>query len=97
MPQPYSLVASLELLRKFKKLKGEKLNNIRTETYVGGHKLSTEDIMKVVGARYVQFSTQNQMFDPYHMPRHPFGFWTIGSGRGRNKRSGTCPSLYSCG
>ena len=60
----YSL-ASLELLRNhgsgFKKLRGEKLNNISTdETKVGTHKLSTEEIMRVAGARYVQFSTQNQ-------------------------------------
>ena len=66
--RPYSL-ASLELLSNyrlgFKKLKGEKLNETSTVTKVGSYKLSTEEIMRVAGERYVRFSTQNQIYDDY--------------------------------
>lgn len=68
IPRPYSL-ASLELLSNyrlgFKKLKGEKLNETSTVTKVGSYKLSTEEIMRVAGERYVRFSTQNQIYDDY--------------------------------
>ncbi|KAG6700015.1 hypothetical protein I3842_08G090000 [Carya illinoinensis] len=48
------------------------LRNINAETCGVSRKLSTEEIVRVVGARYVQLST-TQMHDDYHcMPMHPF-------------------------
>lgn len=46
---------------------------INAETCGVSRKLSTEEIVRVAGARYVQLST-TQMHDDYHMPMHPFGF-----------------------
>ncbi|XP_062145222.1 DELLA protein RGL2-like [Alnus glutinosa] len=74
-----SSLASFELLRKygngFKKLKGEIIlsdKSAHESTPAVSHRLSTEEIMRVAGARYVQFPTQ--MSDDYLMPGHPFGF-----------------------
>ncbi|KAF5455391.1 hypothetical protein F2P56_024970 [Juglans regia] len=77
MPHPSPLASPLKLLTNygsgFKKLKGEKLIKVETETSGTSDKLSTVEIMKVAGARYVQFSTQ--MCDDYnYMAMHPFGF-----------------------
>lgn len=69
MTRPLSL-SSLELLRNYGRRKGEISNgDVSTETYNG---LSTEEIMRVAGARYLQFSTH--MYDDNYMPMHPFGF-----------------------
>jgi hypothetical protein len=74
-----SSLASFELLRKygngFKKLKGEIIlsdKSAHESTPAVSHRLSTEEIMRVTGARYVQFPTE--MSDDYLMPGHPFGF-----------------------
>ncbi|XP_062145115.1 DELLA protein RGL1-like [Alnus glutinosa] len=77
IPHPSSL-ASLELLRNygsgFKKLKGEILNDVSTETNVVSHKFSTEEIIRLAAARFVVFLAQ--MYDDHYnnMPMHPFGF-----------------------
>ncbi|THG16481.1 DELLA protein RGL1-like [Camellia sinensis] len=69
--------ASLELLSNYagglKKLKGEKYcsNLGDDETKGGGQKLSTEEIMRVAGERYIQFSTQR--VDEIFMLAHPYG------------------------
>lgn len=60
----------------FKKLRGDKFSiNIRNKTCVGGRKKlsSTEEIMRVAGARYIQFF--NHYRDDYsYMPLHPYGY-----------------------
>ncbi|XP_041018329.1 DELLA protein RGL1-like [Juglans microcarpa x Juglans regia] len=78
-PHPSSL-AFLELLQDdgsgFQRLQGEnseKLSEISAETCALSRKLSTEEIFRVAGARYVQLSTQMYNYN-YHMPMHPFGF-----------------------
>ncbi|KAF5462412.1 hypothetical protein F2P56_018418 [Juglans regia] len=76
IPHPFSL-ASLKLLTDygsgFKKLKGERLSDESTEsTCVASCRLSTEEIMRVAGGRYIQF--RHQMYDDYYMPTHSFGF-----------------------
>ncbi|XP_017977950.1 PREDICTED: DELLA protein RGL1 [Theobroma cacao] len=74
---PSSLyLSSLELLssygNSFKKLKMGKSSGTGNETNARGHKkLSTEEIMRVAGARYVQFS--DQRYDDFSMVMHPFG------------------------
>ncbi|KAK9930722.1 hypothetical protein M0R45_027750 [Rubus argutus] len=86
MTPSQSSLATLELLNSygssFKKLKGERLgsSNIvksneldQSSSYVVNdkQKLSTEEVMRVAGARYVQFSSQG--CDDSYMPMHPFG------------------------
>ncbi|KAM1257417.1 hypothetical protein ACFX15_030761 [Malus domestica] len=50
------------------------LNNYGTEasSYSIQQKLSTEEIMRVAGARYVQISDQG--YGDFFMPLHPFGY-----------------------
>ncbi|KAL6179586.1 hypothetical protein ACLB2K_051099 [Fragaria x ananassa] len=87
MPPPQSSLATQELLNSygsaFKKLKGERQTSSRAamgiETYQnsnyvvnGKQKLSTEEVMRVAGARYVQFSGQG--YDDFYMPMHHFGY-----------------------
>lgn len=69
-------VASLQLLTNsasgIKKLKGE----IRSDyeiNYAGGQKLSTEEIMRVAGERFIQLSTQ-RVDDSSSMHIHPYGY-----------------------
>ncbi|KAM1953596.1 hypothetical protein ACFX15_007916 [Malus domestica] len=82
MPHQSSL-AVLELLNNygsaFKKLKRDRFSNRCNEagassmsSYSIQQKLSTEEIMRVAGARYVQFS--NQGYDDFFVPSHPFGY-----------------------
>ncbi|KAF5741521.1 putative DELLA protein RGL2 [Tripterygium wilfordii] len=72
-PPSYSLL-NLELLRNYlsgvKKLKGKQSGNTSNNEH-HGKKISTEEIMRIAGARYIQFS--DQMFDDYSMLMHPFG------------------------
>ncbi|XWS31829.1 hypothetical protein CRYUN_Cryun23aG0109700 [Craigia yunnanensis] len=68
--------SSLELLSNygngFKKLKLGKSSGTGDENKARGpKKLSTEEIMRVAGARYVQFS--DLMYDDFSMVMHPFG------------------------
>ncbi|XVF22083.1 hypothetical protein REPUB_Repub12eG0143200 [Reevesia pubescens] len=68
--------SSLELLSNhgngFKKLKLGKSSGSSDKTHARGRKkLSTEEIMRVAGARYVQFS--DLRYDDYSMVMHPFG------------------------
>ncbi|KAM2059142.1 hypothetical protein TB1_030753 [Malus domestica] len=79
MPHQSSL-AVLELLNNygsaFKNLRGDRLSNRCNEAEASSfsiqQKLSTEEIMRVAGARYVQFS--NQGYGDFFMPLHPFGY-----------------------
>ncbi|KAL2323716.1 hypothetical protein Fmac_028095 [Flemingia macrophylla] len=71
-----SSLASLELLssygRWFKRV--EKQNISRSvETSVSPQKLSTEEIVRLAGARYIQHST-TQWLDDACIPMHPYGF-----------------------
>ncbi|KAL1350918.1 hypothetical protein HN51_014887 [Arachis hypogaea] len=79
---PSSLtIASLELLRnygsKFKKLTGENISdnfssdNIENSTCSENQRLSTEEIMRVAGARYVHYSAHWN--DDFCIPMHPYG------------------------
>ncbi|KAK0583579.1 hypothetical protein LWI29_038381 [Acer saccharum] len=79
-PSPFTL-SSLELLSNYasgsKKLKGKHYSNNPKNNETndqGGHrrKLSTEEIMRVAGARYIHFS--DQRFDDFSMVMHPFGY-----------------------
>ncbi|KAM1257421.1 hypothetical protein ACFX15_030765 [Malus domestica] len=75
-----SSLAALDLLNNygsaFKKLRGDRLSNRCTEVEASSYsiqqKLSTEEIMRVAGARYVQIS--NQGYGDFLMPLHPFGY-----------------------
>lgn len=75
--EPFAL-SSLELLSNyaggFKKLKGNLSgSHTRNESNAGGSKkLSTEDIVRVAGARYVHFFDQS--YDDLSMVMHPFGY-----------------------
>ncbi|KAF5726368.1 putative DELLA protein RGL2 [Tripterygium wilfordii] len=74
-PPPYSL-SSLELLRNYgsgvKKLRGKEFASGNTNNNENHQKKpSTEEIMRIAGARYIQFS--DQMYDDYSMLMHPFG------------------------
>ncbi|KAH7578246.1 hypothetical protein JRO89_XS01G0359200 [Xanthoceras sorbifolium] len=77
IPSPFAL-SSLELLSNYasgsKKLKGNLSNQpTNDETNMRGRqKLSTEEIMRVAGARYIHFSVQS--FDNFSMDMHPFGY-----------------------
>lgn len=69
--------SSLELLSnyasRFKKLKGQDLTKSnKTQVRVDQQKLSTEEIIKIAGERYIQFSAH--WFDNYSIPMHPYGF-----------------------
>ncbi|KAM5575959.1 DELLA protein RGL1-like [Rosa sericea] len=87
MPPPQSSLATLELLNSygsaFKKLKGERQRSSKVvqgkeidqnSTYVvsGKQKLSIEEVMRVAGARFVQFSSQG--YEDFYMSMHPFGY-----------------------
>ncbi|KAF7804928.1 DELLA protein RGL1-like [Senna tora] len=76
--QPSSILASLELLNNYgsrlKRLTGQNISKpkpmpISSESR---HKLSTEEIIRVAGERYVQFSTH--WHDNICIPMHPYGF-----------------------
>ncbi|KAM2059134.1 hypothetical protein ACFX1R_033107 [Malus domestica] len=79
MPHQSSL-AALDLLNNygsaFKKLRGDRLSNRCNEAEASSYsiqqKLSTEEIMRVAGARYVQISDQG--YGDFFMPLHPFGY-----------------------
>ena len=72
VPPPRSLASSLDLLSNYgsrlKRLRGRNLSN--TESCVDLQKLSTEEIIRVAGARYVQYSSQWQ--DNFCIPVHPY-------------------------
>nr|AUG84361.1 DELLA protein RGL2 [Dimocarpus longan] len=76
-PSPIAL-SSLELLSNyangFKKLKRKQSNHPTNDDTNEGcrQKLSTEEIMRVAGARYIHFSAQS--FDDFSMVTHPFGY-----------------------
>ena len=78
-PYPFSL-SSLELLNNYggglKKLKAENSSNVSSEVNVEPQRLSTEEIMRVAGARYMEFSSQRG--DDFAFHRHPFGFALMG-------------------
>ncbi|XP_062030675.1 DELLA protein RGL1-like [Rosa rugosa] len=87
MPPPQSSLATLELLNSygsaFKKLRGERQRSSKivkgkeddqNSSYVvsGKQKLSIEEVMRVAGARFVQFSSQG--YEDFYMSMHPFGY-----------------------
>ncbi|RVW41605.1 DELLA protein GAI1 [Vitis vinifera] len=78
-PYPFSL-SSLELLNNYgggvKKLKRENLSNISNEINAERQRLSTEEVMRVAGARYVEFSSQRG--DDFTLHMHAFGFALMG-------------------
>lgn len=69
-------VAGLDLLNNygsgFKKLNGEKIFECSTDEVASGRKLSTEEIMRVAGARFIR--TAAQVADVPAMLSHPFQF-----------------------
>ncbi|KAL5122202.1 DELLA protein RGL2 [Glycine soja] len=71
-----SSLASLELLSnygsRFKRLGKQNISDSSVQTCVGPQKLSTEEIMRLAGARYIQHSTQ--LCDDVCFPVHPYGF-----------------------
>ncbi|KAJ4727813.1 DELLA protein RGL2 [Melia azedarach] len=76
IPQPFAF-SSLELLSNYangsKKLKTNLPTHMGNESNPGSSKkLSTEEIMRVAGARYVHFSDQS--YDDFSMVMHPFGY-----------------------
>ncbi|KAK7344375.1 hypothetical protein VNO77_13900 [Canavalia gladiata] len=70
-----SSLASLELLSyygsRFKRLRNQNISNDNTEicVSVSPQKLSTEEIIRLAGARYIQHSSQW-----HEIPMHPYGF-----------------------
>ncbi|XP_024933634.3 DELLA protein RGL1-like [Ziziphus jujuba] len=60
----------------FKKLKGDqRLSNVSmSRSYMSRKKSSTEEIMRVAGARYIQFFNRYYYDDYHNMPMHPFGY-----------------------
>ncbi|XP_015572330.1 DELLA protein RGL1 [Ricinus communis] len=72
LSHPFTLSSSLELLNNygsgFKRLNLNQVNNASNSQT----KLSTEEIMRVAGARYIQFS--DQRYDDFSMLMHPFGY-----------------------
>ncbi|XP_028786334.1 DELLA protein RGL1-like [Neltuma alba] len=72
---PQSSLAYLELLSnyagRFKKLRVQDITDSNnSEAHAGHQDLSAEEIIRVAGARYVQFSTH--WCDDYCMPLHPY-------------------------
>lgn len=69
-------VASLQLLTKsasgIENFKGQICSNYEIN-YAGGQKLSTEEIMRVAGERFIQLSTQ-RVDDSSSMLIHPYGY-----------------------
>ncbi|XP_052185081.1 DELLA protein RGL1-like [Diospyros lotus] len=72
--EPSSCLASFELLSNyasgFKKPRGEKDSNRGHNVSLDGRKLSTEEIMRLAGERYIEFSSQ-RVDDPF-MVMHPY-------------------------
>lgn len=85
-PTPFS---SLELLSNrrnaFNKLNVEKnVNKPQTShAYSRRQKLSTEEIVRIAGARFIQFSDQGN--HDYSTPLHPFGYALSGLSEGETK------------
>lgn len=77
-PHPFVLSSSLELLNNYgssiKKLNMNQFNNASNQTHQveTRKKLSTEEVMRVAGARYIQFS--DPRYDDFSMLMHPFGY-----------------------
>ncbi|KAL5791947.1 hypothetical protein ACOSP7_000541 [Xanthoceras sorbifolium] len=78
IPSPFAL-STLELLGNYargsKKLKGNlssQPTNDEANIMRGRQKLSTEEIMRVAGTRYIHFS--DQRFHDFSMVMHPFGY-----------------------
>ncbi|KAJ1412559.1 hypothetical protein SESBI_20286 [Sesbania bispinosa] len=77
MQVPTPSLTSLELLRNYgsrlKKLSGQNINNSSNnlETSLHHQKMSTEEIIRVAGARYVQYSAHWN--DSFCIPMHPYG------------------------
>ncbi|XP_028781864.1 DELLA protein RGL1-like [Neltuma alba] len=88
VPPASSILASLELLNNYKsrlrRLKGQNINDTtETDCSVGRQKLSTAEIIRVTGERYVQFSAYWD--DNTCMPTHPYGFGLGGLSDEENK------------
>ncbi|CAK7348432.1 unnamed protein product [Dovyalis caffra] len=71
---PPALSSSLELLNNYGSgIKKLNVNQLGNETCSGGRKkLSTEEIIRVAGSRFIQFS--DQRYDDFSMLMHPFGY-----------------------
>ncbi|KAK1577284.1 hypothetical protein Q3G72_020421 [Acer saccharum] len=69
-------VSTLELLTNYasgsKKLKAT--NDHETDINTHRQKLSTEEIMRVAGTRYIQYFSDHQRFHDFSMVMHPFGY-----------------------
>ncbi|KAK7337526.1 hypothetical protein VNO77_18105 [Canavalia gladiata] len=71
-----SSLASLELLRNYgsrlKRLSEQSISTLSNiETYLDRQKMSTEEIIRVAGARYIQYSAHWN--DSFCIPMHPYG------------------------
>lgn len=93
--------AFLELLEDdgsgFQRLQGEnleKFSEMSAETCALSRKLSTEEIITVAGARYVQLATQMYNYN-YHMPMHPYCFALSGLSDDEKKDVELAHSLLS--
>ncbi|PNT50622.1 hypothetical protein POPTR_002G195600v4 [Populus trichocarpa] len=71
-----ALSSSLQLLRKYgsrKEIECSQLGGASDETWFSTRKkLSTEEIIRVAGSRFIQFS--DQRYDDFSMLMHPFGY-----------------------
>ncbi|TXG63293.1 hypothetical protein EZV62_010287 [Acer yangbiense] len=69
-------LSTLELLTNYasgsKKLKAT--NDHETDINTHRQKLSTEEIMRVAGTRYIQYFSDHQRFHDFSMVMHPFGY-----------------------
>ncbi|XP_057426788.1 scarecrow-like protein 18 [Lotus japonicus] len=72
---PPSSLASLDLLKnygsRFKRPRGQNILS-KTKTCASPLKLSTEDILRVAGARFIQHSSSTQWQDNLCTPMHPY-------------------------
>ncbi|KAL2566658.1 hypothetical protein AAZX31_19G203400 [Glycine max] len=73
---PTPSLASLELLRnygsRFKRLSEQNISTLSNiETSFDRQKMSTEEIIRVAGARYIQYSAHWN--DSFYIPMHPYG------------------------
>lgn len=87
MPHPSSLGLLNDYRNGIKKIKGDKFSiNIGGKTYVGDRKklASTEEIMRVAGARYIQFFNHYRNDNSY-MPIHPYGYALSGLSKEETK------------
>ncbi|KAG5055926.1 hypothetical protein JHK85_008436 [Glycine max] len=85
---PTPSLASLELLRnygsRFKRLSEQNISTLSNiETSFDRQKMSTEEIIRVAGARYLQYSAHWN--DSFYIPMHPYGLDLVGFSEEENR------------